>query len=90
MTREEAIKLLDMLHGMIEDNLGSDYDTAFKMAIEALGEPIPKKIKNKTKRPNAIYGNCPICNRTLLKENYCPRCGQALDWSDENERTSRD
>lgn len=33
MSREEAIKLLGMLHGMIEDNLGSDYDTAFKMAI---------------------------------------------------------
>ena len=37
MTREEAIDLLDNLIGMIEDNHGSDYDTALKMAIKSLG-----------------------------------------------------
>ena len=36
MTAQEAIKLLDTLDGMIEDNHNSDYDSAFKMAIEAL------------------------------------------------------
>ena len=36
MTREEAIELLDNLVGMVEDNQGSDYDDALKMAIEAL------------------------------------------------------
>ena len=39
MTRTEAIDLLDNLIGMIEDNHESDYDTAFKMAIQALKEP---------------------------------------------------
>ena len=38
MTREEAIDLLDNLIGMIEDNHESDYDTAFKMAIQALDQ----------------------------------------------------
>lgn len=41
MSREEAIDLLDNLIGMIEDNHESDYDTAFKMAIQAL-EQEPK------------------------------------------------
>lgn len=36
MTREEAIDLLDNLVGMVEDNQENDYDTALKMAIEAL------------------------------------------------------
>lgn len=36
MTKEEAIDLLDNLIGMVEDNHASDYDTAFRMAIEAL------------------------------------------------------
>ena len=36
MTREEAADLLDNLVGMVEDNQESDYDTAIKMAIEAL------------------------------------------------------
>lgn len=33
MTREMATDLLDNLVGMVDDNHGSDYDTALKMAI---------------------------------------------------------
>ena len=36
MTKQEAIDLLDNLIGMIEDNHGSDYDSAIRMAIDAL------------------------------------------------------
>ena len=36
MDKEQAIDLLDNLIGMIEDNQDNDYDTAFRMAIEAL------------------------------------------------------
>lgn len=36
MKIEQAIDLLDNLIGMIEDNQDNDYDTAFRMAIEAL------------------------------------------------------
>ena len=38
MTREEAIDLLDNLIGFVEDNHGSDYDEAIKIAIQALKE----------------------------------------------------
>ena len=36
MEKSRAIDLLDNLIGMIEDNHDNDYDTAFRMAIEAL------------------------------------------------------
>ena len=36
MNREEAIDLLDNLIGFVEDNHGSDYDEALKIAIKAL------------------------------------------------------
>ena len=36
MDKEQAIDLLDNLIGMIEDNQDNDYDTAFRMAIDAL------------------------------------------------------
>ena len=43
MTNEKAIDLLDNLIGMVEDNQESDYDTALKMAIQALSqEPCDK------------------------------------------------
>lgn len=38
MSREEAIDLLDNLIGFVEDNHGSDYDKALKIAIKALKE----------------------------------------------------
>ena len=38
MNREKAIDLLDNLIGMVEDNQESDYDTALKMAIQALSQ----------------------------------------------------
>ncbi len=35
--------------------------------------------------PGRQTANCPNCKRKLrclhTKENYCPKCGQALDWS---------
>ena len=46
MTRVEAIDLLDNLIGCIEDNHGSDYDKALKMAIEALKQPELIKCKD--------------------------------------------
>lgn len=55
-----------------------------KIVIEALEKQIPKKVKNVIKRPNGKYGYCPVCNHALLKENYCHRCGNALDWGEEN------
>ena len=36
ITKQEAIDLLDNLIGMIEDNHGSDYDSAIRMAIDVL------------------------------------------------------
>ena len=69
-----------------------DIEQHRKATCEALEKQIPKK-------PNNIY--CPICKRPLRKakedigytgkvkkrkaDNYCPGCGQALDWSSENE-----
>ena len=39
MTIEQAIELLNNLIGMVEDNQNNDYDSAFRMAIEALKQP---------------------------------------------------
>ena len=50
--------------------------------IVALDKQIPKKVKREPLR-----AACPICNYNLWGLNcpdrdYCPRCGQSLDWSD--------
>ncbi len=62
----------------------------YDMACEALEKQIPKKTLP-TSDDIFEFGNCPNCgaefNSELIGEyeiQYCPYCGQALDWSQEN------
>ena len=32
-----------------------------------------------------LFGECPVCGEWCSSTmNYCPKCGQALDWSEED------
>lgn len=66
-------------------------------AIKALEKQIPKKVNNLSeiylefgvgkKIKVGVYGNCPNCNYNIdIVGKYCTRCGQKLDWSEENDR----
>lgn len=64
MTKEEAIELLEDVIGFVEDNQGRDYDTAFRMAIEALKEnSILPACRNCSNHPK--NGGSGICNCIL-------------------------
>lgn len=57
-----------------------DWLTAIHMAEEALEKQIPKK-------PNKL--TCPRCGFNRIDNSwwvftYCPDCGQAIDWSEED------
>ena len=98
MDNKEAIQLLDklLLRGDFSDQYGdmedsSPYEEAVKIAKQAIEKQIPKKFVG---RLSTLDINCPCCNgediydipnRRIVKQNYCPNCGQALDWSSENE-----
>lgn len=84
MTLEEAIDFI-LNKIQIDVRFCSDEDiekteAALKLAISALEKQIPKKLKD----DGWLY--CPICGRDVLMDrfDYCPNCGQALDWSDNN------
>lgn len=77
MTREEAIK---QLQGMVVGaEWLSDYMVvALEMAIEALKQQIPMKVK--------AHQNCPICGKDVIGSGFwCWNCGQHLDWEVANE-----
>lgn len=84
MTRDEAIDALDNLLGMVEDNHDTDYDEAFKMAINALKNP-ERKMGKWIGKPIAGYSNvrCSNCNNVYIdnsgKWNYCPNCGAKMN-----------
>ena len=89
MTTEQAIKELKSdreLYGSEIVYAGDgtpegDLMLALDMGLAALEKQIPKKPKD----DGWLY--CPICGRDVLLDrfNYCPDCGQALDWSDNND-----
>ena len=79
MTENEAIKQLKIQRTFTN---GSNAKVeAIDIAIQALEKQIPKKPKTDDRY---IMYICPCCNDFIkVSHNYCPNCGQELDWSDE-------
>lgn len=69
MTREEAVDLLGNLIGMVDDNHDSDYDSALRMAIEALSviEDIKAEIAQVVEREKAEDAKWALGLRYSLK-----------------------
>ena len=45
------------------------------------------KLEEKHIAKTPLVNKCPCCSKTVFYvENYCPNCGQKLDWSVEDER----
>jgi hypothetical protein len=84
MITEEAISILRGEVAEVEWNYPMDYAVAIDTAIQALEKQISKKVTN---NGYGVYF-CPVCRGSVWQirdeSKYCFRCGQALDWSDEN------
>ena len=90
MTESEAIKEFQQ---NIDMPFGSNISReASGLAIQALEKQIPKKpyhISQVDDNDNANV-ECPACHATtdyavnVIKRGHCWKCGQLLDWSDEN------
>lgn len=86
MTNEEAKELIEWMpqyYKLIgKTNLGE----AWKIAVEAVEKQIPKK----SFRVASTLYHCGTC-KSLIRTNgkwcdeYCDHCGQAIDWSDNDE-----
>lgn len=89
MTIEEAIEILNNTAWLGTD-IGIKVYPAVKMAVDALEKQIPKKLYYVSDGDADGYPVwdyfCPACESELDGCSYydfCPYCGQALDWSDE-------
>ena len=99
MTTENKSAVTEALE-MIELNL-KQFPNAFLALNGTWGECIKALEKQITKKPDLegdgycdgqlVYDTwiCPCCEEHYEvdydKYDYCPNCGQALDWSEENE-----
>lgn len=88
LTNQESINVINSL---IKQFTRLEQPTAvegLEAAKEALEKQLPMKverfIKNRTKDVLGA-GDCPKCNRLVVEpQEYCPHCGQALNWGDED------
>lgn len=61
---------------------------AVSKAIEELEFRVEKKpVTVNTHMSGLFVPGCPTCENELTDEEYCPVCGQAIDWSDMEEET---
>ena len=98
MTLEEAIDFI-LNKIQIDVRFCSDEDiekteAALKLAISALEKQMPKqpKYEDVDNVYGAIKRTCTACGDVCMVskgakpyEHYCRQCGQALDWSDDND-----
>ena len=93
MKIEEARKFLDgeLLAITLEYKVSNETQkkrleskfAALNLAVGAIDKQIPKKADTVV----SVWGKCPNCGIDTVEagENYCYQCGQALDWSVEND-----
>ena len=90
ITVQRAIQVMKKFTGSDVNEL---VDRAHKKAIEELEKRVPKKptLEGDGYAPDGSLvldeWICPRCNFRYEidyeEHNYCPNCGQAIDWSDE-------
>ena len=89
MTNGEALEQIKKNIWFKEDMLKKhkelrDYKEAVDLAMQALEKQIPKPVVQSTDDCT----RCPVCGGYVgidIEEIYCPVCGQALDWVDEED-----
>ena len=80
MTNEEAIENLKYLISDDCTDTQHDFVKEIKIAIEALEKQTPKKPYWET------YDgwHCKSCGLSVFSDDsFCPACGQAIDWEDD-------
>lgn len=94
MTEQEALDyLISMNISLARGNGKAKFSNAINKAISALEKQIPKKPDYEgdgfDEDGYLIYDTwiCPNCGKHYEVDyddyNFCPECGQALDWSDD-------
>lgn len=94
MTYEEANNIIDDISWVYNGQTvtAEMLNECRALCHEALGKQIPRKPERRTAvsycDDDSVFFDCPICGETIDDEyemsnyDFCPSCGQAIDWSD--------
>lgn len=99
MTYEDAINMLDKINVAAKNvsDAGGFERRPITMALDLAIESLKKQIRLKADEymplewcrkldgSDRIIYSCPNCGKKLVKKEHHCRCGQSIDWSDEDE-----
>lgn len=76
ISKEALIECRELIHTALEKQMPE--------------KPIEKEVIGVSMAGYKYRGRCSRCASTVLqyRDNYCPNCGQALDWSNEDNETN--
>ena len=85
----EALRRIKKSHFIAMCLIGGNRDIETENAIETIEQALKRnetmKVDLETIVSNSFgdFYNCPKCGEAVrIYDNYCPHCGQKLDWSD--------
>ena len=95
MTAQEALSLLNDMEFNKNYQGVQEYTEMLLVCKEALDKQIPKKCRIKSAAELQTF-YCPTCEQVVVSrienewlagrlQKYCDNCGQALDWSENND-----
>lgn len=84
----ESAVLMEIQKIAIENGFETKFILNEKNILNALEKQIPKKPiihgVREDRTVNTISYTCSVCSEHIwITEDYCKKCGQALDWSEE-------
>lgn len=84
MKPSEALKFYDDIVDGSAGYLNVDCDE-MNVAWNVLYKAIEKQNAKKPLERKDGFSFCPVCERCVTNADYCPGCGQKIDWSDGDE-----
>ena len=88
MTIEEALKIFENVRPQGNRIINEALNT-IKTALEKQipKTPLEKEVIGVSITGYKCKGQCPKCSATVSQftGNYCPQCGQAIDWSENSQ-----
>ena len=89
MTFDEYCEIIDKSNFMIDSS--NPYDMKIMNALKKDVKEKPTDIHPHSLAATVLFGYCPICKAIVVNcKNYCDNCGQAIDWSDDNDTKSEE
>lgn len=89
MTFDEYCEIIDKSNFMIDSS--NPYDMKIMNALKKDVKEKLTDVHSHNSVAGVLFGDCPICKAIVVNyKNYCDNCGQAIDWSDDNDTKSEE